>query len=353
MGIGDSVLLTDVAYNRFFIDSEYIFVVAPQMKSIYMFDKDGKFIKSIGERGRAYGEFVAARSVNFDSHTGLLMVEGGSKAVLYSVNDGSCAGDFDFGELFDKSSDVVLYGKNGRSQILSNMTVGKIILKNNEFYLIVGDNTTLEQFLLIVDMDMKIKTSVEIRKTEMRNFFNRVLISRFHFLNDTINIFYGLMDTVYSYSCGKLVPRVAVNYGNFQTLATQKSRKESANSMQVAVGYPFIESAAMIAGTVFLPSSAIVYSNGSQYSNFVYDKASRKSVIVDYQEEFGMAGFINDIDGGMPFWPQQLSGGKMYSFVDAGTFIEMSEKCNSPKMKEVARKLTEESNPVLVEVALK
>ena len=74
---------------------------------------------------------------------------------------------------------------------------------------------------------------------------------------------------------------------------------------------------------------------------------------VDYQEEFGMAGFINDIDGGMPFWPQQLKGNKMFSFVDAGTFIEMSKKCNSPKMKEVARKLTEESNPVLVEVTLK
>ena len=43
----------------------------------------------------------------------------------------------------------------------------------------------------------------------------------------------------------------------------------------------------------------------------------------------------------------------MFSFVDAGTFIEMSKKCNSPKMKEVARKLTEESNPVLVEVTLK
>ena len=55
MGIGDSVFLSDVAYHQFFIDSEYIFVVAPQMKSIYMFDKDGKFIKSIGERGRAYG----------------------------------------------------------------------------------------------------------------------------------------------------------------------------------------------------------------------------------------------------------------------------------------------------------
>lgn len=40
-------------------------------------------------------------------------------------------------------------------------------------------------------------------------------------------------------------------------------------------------------------------------------------LMVDYQEEFGMAGFINDIDG------------------------------------EVALKLTEESNPVLVEVALK
>ena len=66
-----------------------------------------------------------------------------------------------------------------------------------------------------------------------------------------------------------------------------------------------------------------------------------------------MAGFINDIDGGMPFWPQRIRENKMYSFVDAGKFIDMSKRCNSAKMKEVASILTYESNPVLIEVTLK
>ena len=123
--------------------------------------------------------------------------------------------------------------------------------------------------------------------------------------------------------------------------------------MQVAAGYPFMESASMIAGTVYLPASHVVYRNGSQYSNFVFDKNKRKTFVLDYSQEFDMAGLINDIDGGMPFWPQKLKGNKMYSFVDAGKFIDMSSKCNSAKMKEIASSLTYESNPVLIEVTLK
>lgn len=43
----------------------------------------------------------------------------------------------------------------------------------------------------------------------------------------------------------------------------------------------------------------------------------------------------------------------MYQIIDAITFMDLASKCNSLKMKEVATKLTEESNPVLVEVTLK
>ena len=353
IGLQDSVLLTDVAYNRFYVDNEHIFVVAPGLETIYMFDKTGKFIKSVGKRGRAKGEYYVTRGIVSDSDAGILVVQGGREVVIYSLEDGECVGDFEFDSLFDKTDDIVLIGKGGQKQILSNMVIKDIVLKNNEFYLTVANNQSQEQFLLIVDMDMSVKSMVEIRKTEARNYFNRVLASDFHLFNDEINVFHGLKDTVYALADGILTPRISVNYGNFQTLETQDSRKRANESMQVAAGYPFMESASMIAGTVYLPASHVVYRNGSQYSNFVFDKNKRKTFVLDYSQEFDMAGLINDIDGGMPFWPQKLKGNKMYSFVDAGKFIDMSSKCNSAKMKEIASSLTYESNPVLIEVTLK
>lgn len=45
--------------------------------------------------------------------------------------------------------------------------------------------------------------------------------------------------------------------------------------------------------------------------------------------------------------------GKMYRLVDAVDFIEFAQMGNSARMKEVASKLTDDSNPVLVVVSLK
>ena len=43
----------------------------------------------------------------------------------------------------------------------------------------------------------------------------------------------------------------------------------------------------------------------------------------------------------------------MYELVDAISFIEQAQKSKSAKMKRIAASLTEESNPVLIEVTLK
>ena len=80
---------------------------------------------------------------------------------------------------------------------------------------------------------------------------------------------------------------------------------------------------------------------------------TRKTKLIKYSEDLGQGAFTNDIDGGMPFWPTKHIGNKLYQFVDAVTFIEMSEKYNSPRMKEIAATLTEDSNPVMIEATLK
>ena len=85
----------------------------------------------------------------------------------------------------------------------------------------------------------------------------------------------------------------------------------------------------------------------------VYDKVDGKTYSLNFNKKFNANGFANDIDGGMPFWPQYHIENKLYKFVSASDFIYMASKSNSSKMKTVAAKLTEESNPVLIVVTLK
>ena len=50
-------------------------------------------------------------------------------------------------------------------------------------------------------------------------------------------------------------------------------------------------------------------------------------------------GFTNDIDGGIPFWPTYFNKDKAYQIIDAIDFIDMAEKSNSEKMKDLAKEL--------------
>ena len=85
----------------------------------------------------------------------------------------------------------------------------------------------------------------------------------------------------------------------------------------------------------------------------LYNKIKDISYSPAYDSFYESFGLTNDIDGGAPFWPKFMTKKKMYQIIDAIDFIEMAEKSTSARMKEVAAQLTEESNPVVVEVTLK
>ena len=88
-------------------------------------------------------------------------------------------------------------------------------------------------------------------------------------------------------------------------------------------------------------------------SNFIYDRKNGTTKALKYNDTYGFAGFTNDLDSGMPFYTTYMNDGKMYRLVDAVDFIEFAQMGNSARMKEVASKLTDDSNPVLVVVSLK
>lgn len=87
---------------------------------------------------------------------------------------------------------------------------------------------------------------------------------------------------------------------------------------------------------------------------FIYDEITGKTRILPYDSETGLNGFTNDInDDALIFYPKVCHKNKMYQVIDAIDFIDIAQRSNSSKIKEVAAELTEESNPVLVIATLK
>jgi len=93
--------------------------------------------------------------------------------------------------------------------------------------------------------------------------------------------------------------------------------------------------------------------NQTEYA--IYDKKKEKLTLMK-QPVKEQLGFNNDLDGGPVFWPNYISRDKkMIKLITALEFLELANnpETSSSAMKEVAKNLTEESNPVAVIVRLK
>ena len=95
------------------------------------------------------------------------------------------------------------------------------------------------------------------------------------------------------------------------------------------------------------------FSETLSQSTVLYNPQKYQVRTLSQDKRTGITGFVNDLDGGIPFYPDVIEGNKMYQVIDAISFIDLAALSNSPKMKAVAKKLGEESNPVVIEVTLK
>lgn len=99
-----------------------------------------------------------------------------------------------------------------------------------------------------------------------------------------------------------------------------------------------------------------IFNSPDGYINtaFIYDYSTGENRVLTYNEDVKLSGFVNDLnDDALIFMPKECVGNVMCQLFDALDFIDIAEKSKSSKIKEVAAKLTEESNPVLVVGTLK
>ncbi len=124
----------------------------------------------------------------------------------------------------------------------------------------------------------------------------------------------------------------------------------------IQLGFSYIDSENFFILGMSLPKNEFTHmKNDDNVGNniLIYDKSSGKTYIPKHDRRYKIAGFENDIDNGPTFSPSYMVGNKVYSFIDAIDFIDYARISESQQVKDVAAKLTEESNPVLMEVTLK
>ena len=354
--------------SHFAADDSLIFFVYPNTQNcIYIFTRDGQYVKSIGKKGNGPGEYLGIRSMEILSEKNALFVEGGDKALIYSLSDGKCIEERSIHDFFDSSKDVIKSFK-GRESMHYNMKTGNIIYHDDHIYASAADNTTHDQYFVKMKPGFSLDTIVRMKPTTLDTGMPWVVRSFVYLSGNKINILHGRQDTIYRWENESLVPHTLINFGEIPSITnmpqirktdpflspkTSHLRGKYAKIITLSSRNIVTETDNFFIGSVYLPD-AITKAYSLEYiPNFIYDKTTRKTKLIKHSEELGYGAFTNDIDGGMPFWPSKHIGNKLYQFVDAGTFIEMSEKYNSPRMKEIAATLTENSNPVMIEATLK
>ena len=357
----DSCLLG--IFSKISFTDDMIFIGSTdKMKTIHQFTRDGKFIKNVGIRGRGKGEYLAIRSIIPLTDMNAIMVEGGPKAVIYSLEDGNAIKDIYFDQLRKEDGTLLNNPDSKNPHSIYNIEYdGK-----GNFYILTFNVKSGCQNLIATDTSLVVKNTIKLRSGEKsisEAYTQRggvikspaMAISGISYMyDDKINFFHGMNDTLYVIEDNKPVPKLAVDYGYY----CKDLHNVTAEDIWVKIR---LESDNIIFMEARMPLSNQQEANSLGTAHILYDKANDKTRLMKFTENLpgdqfftdGGGAFFNDLDGGLPFWPIHIHNNKMYMACDAGKFIELSQKYNSPKMKEVASRINEESNPILIEVVLK
>lgn len=306
---------------------------------IKRFGRDGKFLGYIGRSGRAKGEFLSASPFNFfiDKEKRHPHIFNNGKLIEYDRE-----GNF-VKEIF--SPDL----KN------RNVHLFKMVKFANHYFTHVIEQTSGKSYLIIVDStgtplnpipDFEKPVSYMIpENSDAPVVFRTTSPAHIYYYNNVMRVVNPDCDTIFTFdnSLKKSVSYV-IDYGSY------KKAESSINDDRQSGIYTTTSFTTETKNAIFFTmriGENIMRSEFGQRFRAVYDKRSGKFTLL--LKRNNSDAMINDIDGGAPFWPINLSPeGEMVMTMTAIEFISAAEKSSSAEMKRVASFITEESNPVMI-----
>lgn len=336
----DSALIGAIANIVYECNKIYI---SDQSESIYVFDTEGKHLKTLNKKGRGPGEYN--RLVNFfvNPDNGYLHIIT-SKALLCYDNE------LNFVEEIEKpENDLFLIS-------------AKLIAEDIYAVVLNGKRHSIQ----IVDGKSK---NVYYQKSAERESLGNGYMAKFTLFNifqtaGELRYLSVLNDTIYSFTDDyKEKPDYYLNYGKYREPEQVTVEDFGSSDLNFVSLLSIRESDELIFMYIFLrglcKEPVISYATNpdgsrreirSNTAYAVYDKKLNEFKIL-LQPVKGMLGFADDLTGGIPFWPKYISSNNnLVSYLTPQKIKSFAETNNNAgeSVKILASKLSENDNPVVI-----
>jgi len=341
----DSCLLHN--YAEYFFTDKYIFI--DNVQQILMFDRGGKFIRTIGKQGRGPGEIGLIRYLSVIDDEQLLVVQTNwSRKLFYFSYEGDFVKSVNVPDVFNIK---VLQGDR---QIFFDFCAWgfedyMFALRNSE-----GDTT-----------------SVVLNHFKWENKSGRTMTVGYHLFipfyeyGGTVSMKSMYNDTVYQVRGDEIVPEYFLNLGNFELSEEYRPEvsdagieylRDGSNDKRFAVSFEASEK-------LFISSQPYFNADETKQWNMIYDRRTGGgNLVVDNDGSPGM--ITNDIDGGVDFWPvksvndstliMRILPGDLIGEENLKTFVVKAAVDQVKKKQFLAMrdKIEETDNPVLMFVRI-
>lgn len=324
-------LLTDI--SKIDYDDGHYFVLNSQDKLVYTFDKDGNFKSIIANRGNAPGEILYPQCFAIDKVKKEIWLTNNNSFYKYNYT-GKYLGNKPYSLAFsdfciEKSGNIYFYtGKDNNSHIMDGSLTGNITMLTPE-----GKKKTW----------FKSQAALQNKPNEpVMSFSTRIPFTEQS--DGKITCHYALSDTIYSIIEDHIIPSYVINFGK------NKSRID----LDQISGIDVEKYIQIHPNTNWYVREAIETSN---ILRFTYNFGFKSYADVYYNKHNGhiLEGMpINDLLGGY-IKIIGCNGNKIIGSISA-TDIQLSTNLSSFISQEeisILKKITPESNPVLILFTLK
>jgi len=343
-------LIGIIYLDRIFFERKHIYITSNN-QSIIVFNKKGEYINTIYKEGRGPQEYQRIIEIDIDHVAGNMYIQGNNQIFEYK-----CNGDFVRKINFPESSK----SDNIRLLLFRNFSNYFIITS------LIGHNSRYSA--IIIDTTSNIIKKIECPKEELeylKKFTSRrpsTTDQKIFRYGNTIRIINGHNQNIMSINEDLLIDTAFIlNYGKYDAKNTKTPLKPDSPYLWQRLGafesddYLFLM---MHVGTLLKKPTIKLNAYGKEFnynhSCSFFNKKTGKYTFLDQPIPYQL-GFNEDFEGGPAFWPKYVSADNyMISIISAFEFKFFADKNNvSQKYKDLADKLKESDNHILIKVKLK
>jgi hypothetical protein len=302
------------------------FIFATDGGKLFEFNKKGKFLKQIGSAGRGPGEYSRIADFIIDEKSREIFVLSSRKVLIYGY-DGHFKGEFktDF-----PSNQFIMRDRNSFVFHPFNLPMGTSEPVYSWYFIDRSGNVQLKL----------INTLKRVNKGVI------VPYSPLYMFNGTPHFMEFGVDTLYDFTNLEKKPYAIFHFG------TIKMPPDPTMSEVPAInGKAWVSDVRETGKSLFIK---IWWDMSDSITNCIYNKASARFSVLREN------GFVNDIDGGVVFWPVEIPDDNIFiGYAEAFDLIKhikndhtvnskADDRGKTDQLKNIAEQLNENSNPVLI-----